>query len=207
MGTHHHGGGEIDLTTAAIQLPDNQKLVIARILKVNHAGEHGAIQIYGAQISIAKIFYPEIVAKLTEMQSHEIGHHRLFAEAMLPRQAKPCRLLFLWSIGGWSLGIAAALMGKKMIWTCTEAVESAVHDHLVDQLAFLATRDTELHDLIKSIQIEEDAHLHHAKKQRGASTAISTGAVGLIKFVTDVLIWMSTSGDSSRLKSELRNEF
>lgn len=207
MGTHHHGGGEIDLMTTDMQLSDNQKLVIARILKVNHAGENGAIQIYGAQISIAKIFYPEIVAKLTEMQGHEIGHHRLFAEAMLSRQAKPCRLLFLWSYGGWGLGFATALLGRKMIWTCTEAVESAVHDHLVDQLAFLATRDTELHDIIKSIQIEEDAHLHHAKKQRGKPNSISVGAVGFIKHLTDVLIWMSTSGDSSKLKSDLGDKF
>ena len=94
-----------------------------------------------------------------------------------------------------------------MIWTCTEAVESAVHDHLKDQLVFLATRDNELHNLIQSIQIEEDAHLHHARQQRGMPNPISVGAVGFIKFVTDVLIWMSTSGDSKRLKSDLKREF
>ena len=188
-------------------MTDRQSQIIARILKVNHAGEHGAIQIYGAQISIAKIFYPEIVAKLTEMQSHEIGHHRLFAEAMLPCQAKPCRLLFLWSFGGWGLGFATALLGKKMIWTCTEAVESAVHDHLVDQLTFLNSRDKELHNIIQSIQIEEDAHLHHARQQRGMSNWISVGIVSIIRFITDVLIWMSTSGDSNSLKSDLKRGF
>ena len=186
---------------------ERDRRIIARILKVNHAGEHGAIRIYGAQISVAKIFYPDIAGKLGEMQGHEVAHHQLFANAMIPRQAKPCRLLFLWTIGGWGLGFATAVLGRKMIWICTEAVESAVHDHLVDQLTFLNSRDKELHNLIQSIQIEEDAHLHHARQQRGTANSISLGAVSIIRLITDVLIWMSTSGDSNRLKSDLKREF
>ncbi|NJM30981.1 MAG: hypothetical protein HC855_13570 [Rhizobiales bacterium] len=54
-----------------------------------------------------------------------------------------------------------------MIWICTEAVEHAVHHHLVDQLAFLEKRDPELHRLISEIQVEELSHLDHAKSSRG----------------------------------------
>lgn len=105
---------------------------IARILKVNHAGEYGAIRIYAAQAAVASLFMPDIIPKLRELRNHEINHERLFLEAMPKHSAHPCRLLFLWSWGGTLLGGLTALMGRRMVWICTEAVESAVHDHLDD---------------------------------------------------------------------------
>jgi len=105
-------------------------LTIARICRVNHAGEHGAIRISGAQIAIARQLYPDIVAELDEMREHEIRHRRLFAEAMPARHSKPCRVMALWALGGSVLGFATALLGRQRIWTCTAAAEEAVHRHL-----------------------------------------------------------------------------
>jgi len=186
-------------------MTEHDAQTIRRILKVNHAGEHGAIRIYAVQSVVARFTAPDIVANLIEMKAHEIEHHMNFAEAMPQRLAKPCRLLFLWAWGGFLLGLATALCGKRMIWICTEAVESAVHDHLNNQLRFLQHCDPSLFNLIAAIKTEEESHLHFAQEGRGPDTVVSRFAVSLIGWVTDVLIWMSTSGDSSRLKVALKN--
>jgi ubiquinone biosynthesis monooxygenase Coq7 len=180
-------------------------ITIRRILKVNHAGEYGAIRIYGAQIAVARTLYPAIVATLSEIRGHEIEHCRLFRAAMPARGARPCRVMAFWSLGGFVLGFVTALLGQRMIWICTEAVESAVHQHLEDQLAFLDGRDPELRALIASIQEEELSHLHEAQERRGAVGPVQKGAVAAIGAVTDLLIWLSTWGDSSRMVREMRS--
>lgn len=178
-------------------------LTVRRILKVNHAGEFGAIRIYGAQIWMARRLFPEIVPTLCDMRDDEIKHCRLFRDAMPSRDARPCRVMAFWSLGGYVLGFLTALGGRNMVWICTEAVESTVHRHLEDQLAFLATRDPQLHGLIASIQEEELAHLREAEKNqttRGLGHALLLPVVAAL---TDLMIWLSTWGDSSWMRAEM----
>ena len=173
-------------------------LTIRRIIKVNHAGEHGAIQIYSAQIAVARWLYPDIVAILREMLGHEISHRAKFRAAMPPRTARPCRIMQLWSIGGWLLGLVTAIMGRRSIWICTAAVEEAVHRHLDDQLQFLIVRDPDLHDIIATIRVEELSHLHHAQSQLPPELGLAARTLMCsITLATDVLIWLSTWGDST----------
>jgi ubiquinone biosynthesis monooxygenase Coq7 len=176
---------------------------VARILKVNHAGEHGAIRIYRSQIIVARWRCPDVVSKLEEMLAHEIMHRARFAEAMPSRQARPCRMLFLWGMGGWLLGAGTAVLGRNAIWACTAAVEEAVHRHLNDQLAFLSGRDQELHALIASIKTEELSHLAHAEEHLTARGPIIRLLRRSIDAVTEGLIFLSTSGDSLRMAREL----
>src|SRR6266478_5663769 len=89
------------------------RLTIARILKVNHAGEYGAIRIYRAQISVAKRLYPDIAPFLAETLSHENNHCAMFRAAMPQRDARPCRIMALWGNGGLVLGFLTALLGVK----------------------------------------------------------------------------------------------
>ena len=115
-----------------------EALTVARIVKVNHAGEFGAIRIYSAQIAVAARRYPDIAPALSEMLAHEQKHCAAFFGAMPQRNSRPCRIMSLWSWGGWLLGFLTALMGRQAIWICTAAVEAAVHRHLDDQLHFLS---------------------------------------------------------------------
>jgi ubiquinone biosynthesis monooxygenase Coq7 len=179
-------------------------LTIARILRVNHAGEYGAIRIYGAQISVAKRWYPDVVPALADMLSHERQHCAAFFAAMPPRGSRPCRVMSLWSFGGWLLGTLTALAGRQSIWVCTAAVETAVHRHLDDQLHFLSDRDAELHAIILSIREEELSHLRHAEAQLTAPGVLQRKLQTAISVITDALIWLSTWGDSTRLAHELR---
>lgn len=155
-------------------------LTIARIVRVNHAGEFGAIRIYSAQILFARRLWPDCVPSLSEMLGHERTHCAAFRAAMPARRSRPC------------------------IWACTAAVEAAVHRHLDDQLFFLANRDHDLHGIILAIREEELAHLHHAEEQLKSPGPALNFLRSLISIATDVLIWLSTWGDSSRMTRALK---
>ncbi|WP_225771969.1 demethoxyubiquinone hydroxylase family protein [Inquilinus sp. Marseille-Q2685] len=174
------------------------RLTIARILRVNHAGEYGAIRIYGAQIAVARRLWPDLVPRLEEMRSDEIRHCRLFRGAMPTRNSRPCRVMQLWSLGGFVLGFATALAGRRTIWICTAAVEAAVHRHLGDQLRFLAGKDDGVGAIIRDINFEEIAHLRTAEAQLGPGHARGR-LYAVIAAITDLLIWLSTWGDSARM--------
>ena len=176
---------------------------VARILKVNHAGEFGAIRIYRAQIWVARRLYPDVVAFLEDTLGHEIRHCALFLDAMPSHNARPCRIMQLWGNGGLVLGFATALLGRNGIWVCTAAVERAVHRHLQDQIHFLRERDAEVHDLIIDIQGEELSHLNHAEEQLSSDALWSRLLRGSISRITDAVIWLSTWGDSTRMAREL----
>nr|WP_315838848.1 demethoxyubiquinone hydroxylase family protein [Bradyrhizobium prioritasuperba] len=179
-------------------------LTIARIVKVNHAGEFGAIRIYSAQIVVSGWLWPDCRPALSEMLRHERNHCAIFGAAMPSRQSRPCRVMHFWSYGGWLLGFLTACLGRQGIWACTAAVEAAVHRHLDDQLHFLKDRDAELHKIILSIREEELAHLHHAEAQLRSPGVFLRGLRATIAVVTDGLIWLSTWGDSSRMARALK---
>ena len=192
---------------ALVALPDlgaSDARTVTRIIKVNHAGEYGAISIYGSQIAIARWRCPEVLPKLYEMLGHEIDHCAKFASAMPARAAKPCRALFLWSTGGRVLGILTAMLGRNGVWACTAAVEAAVHHHLEDQLVFLAGRDQGLFDIIADIRAEEMAHLEHAEKSLTAQGPHIEFLRACVAGLTCLLIWASTSGDSARMARDIR---
>jgi ubiquinone biosynthesis monooxygenase Coq7 len=185
-------------------MTDAARLSAIRIAKVNHAGEYGAIRIYGAQIAVCRKLWPQLADRLAELKAHEVEHCRLFAQALADRGGRPCRAMYLWSMGGWALGAMSALLGPNQIWTCTEAVEDTVHHHLSDQLAFLRHRDPALHDLIEGIRAEEEGHLDLARQHRTRSTLLSRSLETVIRASVEVVIWLSTWGDSSRMRRDLR---
>jgi len=185
-------------------LTAREALTVARIVRVNHAGEFGAIRIYRAQIWVARRLFPDIAADLDEMLQHEIRHCAVFSAAMPARNSRPCRLIGLWSTGGAILGFVTALLGRQGIWTCTAAVEAAVHRHLDDQISFLVNRDRELHDAIRDIRVEELSHLNHAEARLAVPALHHRGLRGLVSFLTDLMIWLSTWGDSTRMARDLR---
>ena len=181
-----------------------EALTIARIVRVNHAGEFGAIRIYSAQIMVAARLCPDCLPALVEMLGHERVHCAKFFTAMPARNSRPCRVMQFWSMGGWLLGFLTALLGRRGVWACTAAVEAAVHRHLDDQLHFLADRDAGLHEIILSIREEELAHLRHAEEQLISPGPLLNFLKRRIGDVTDALIWLSTWGDSVRMARDLR---
>lgn len=183
-------------------LTDDQR-TIARILKVNHAGEFGAIRIYRAQLWVARRWHKALEPFLSETLSHEIAHCQHFLDAMPARDARPCHAMSLWGTGGWMLGFITAVMGTNAIMVCTRAVEATVHRHLDEQLHFLTGRDEPLRALIATIQIEENDHLNFATA-RVRPSVLNAPLAALIVFSTEAVIWLSTQGAVSRMEKAIR---
>jgi ubiquinone biosynthesis monooxygenase Coq7 len=178
---------------------------LADILRVNHAGESGAIQIYTGQRTLARWRAPDLLPFLDQALHDERGHRGEFARLMKERRITPCALLGLWGAGGWLLGLATGTLGRSAILVCTISVERTVHRHLNDQLVWLADRDAEISSAIKLIQVEEMAHLEGAREKslrtRGPILTLDRS----ISWATEVLIWLSTYGASTRKSRRIRD--
>lgn len=192
-----------DLPVPELSLADQR--TIARILKVNHAGEFGAIRIYRAQLWVARRWQADLVPFLNETLAHEIQHCQHFRDAMPTRKTRPCYAMTLWGIGGSMLGLVTALMGRNAIMACTKAVEQTVHRHLDEQIDYLAGKDEPLKALIASIQIEENAHLDFAKTHLKQS-AVYAALEAMIVVSTEIVIWLSTQGAVSRMEQAIKRK-
>lgn len=177
--------------------------LIRRILRVNHAGEHGAVAIYSAQLKHARRAHPDLIPWLEDTLGHEQAHRARFREAMPSRAAKPCRMMFVWSFGGAMLGALTAACGRAGVYVCTAAVERTVHRHLVEQIAFLDSADPSLAQIVRDILVEEDAHLAHAEAHHDARSLLARALGALVAVATETLIFLSTRGDSLRLRGAM----
>lgn len=175
--------------------------IAARILRVNHGGETGAILIYRMQLAVARHRAPDLIPFLQQALADERSHQARFRALMPERASKPCRLMALWTIGGGLLGLASALLGREAILACTEAVERTVHRHLEDQIHWADRNDPVLARTIREIQVEELQHLDFAVQARRLPGFGWLDA--LIAHATEGLIWISTRGDSRRLMRQL----
>jgi ubiquinone biosynthesis monooxygenase Coq7 len=173
------------MTTTADQTVD-------QILRVDHAGECGAIRIYRSQIAVARILHPDCVADLSRMLDHELRHFQTFDSLLKARGIRSCHALPLWMIGGALLGTFTALMGKKAIWVCTAAIENTVNEHLDHQVAVLAATDSEALAAVESIRRDEQEHEDHAVRHGGESRGLYRVLRWLVKGATSTAIWMST---------------
>lgn len=133
------GASQATLTGAATRRAFDR--AVRQILRVNYAGEYGAIRIYDAQIAIARRLHPAVAGFLADTVVHERRHAGAFRALMPARRTRPCAMTPLWGIGGTLLGFSTALMGTNAMMICTEAVERTVHAHLNEQLALLGGRD------------------------------------------------------------------
>ncbi len=184
------------------ELTAEDRRTLSRILKVNHAGEYGAIRIYRAQLWLARRLHSDLVPFLEETLAHEVQHCRHFVDAMPSHGSRPCRAMWLWGLGGSALGVFTALMGRNAVFACTKAVEQTVHRHLDAQIAFLAARDAALCDLIAGIQVEERQHLDHAAGQL-APSPLNRAIESVVNLSTAIVIWLSTQGAVGRMEKAL----
>jgi ubiquinone biosynthesis monooxygenase Coq7 len=131
----------------------------SRVLKVNHAGENGAVNIYAGQICFARFTAPGMVAELAEFKSHEEGHREVFWAELQRRNRPRCRSYWLCGAGGFTLGLITGLFGRRAIAATTVAVERVVLRHLEHQVKQLHGKDEAAVKAIESI-VEEERHHH-----------------------------------------------
>lgn len=161
------------------------------ILKVNHAGEYGAAQIYAAQITVSKVLGFGLTETLKHMQAHEYEHFEIFNSLAMARKSRTCHALWLWALGGYVLGFLTALFGKKGIWSCTIAVERNVFNHLENQLIWSEQNDPELFVAISRIIHDEAEHRDEALKLRGPERFVDRMIEKIVGASTNFAIWLS----------------
>lgn len=162
----------------------------ARILKVDHAGEQGAVNIYRAQIFMARWTAPSLVSELREFKSHEERHRALFWAELQRRGVHRCRSYWLCGIGGWMLGLTTGLLGRHAISATTVAVERVVLGHLKAQLRDLSGIDDAAASVISEIVEEEQLHHDQSASHVRANHVWSKVLSPVVAASTESVIWL-----------------
>ncbi len=136
------------------------KKLIEEFLRVDHAGERGAIKIYEGQLLALKTFMKNdnLKSKLEEMKLHEQEHADYFDKEIKKRNIKPTKFLPLWDLLGVSLGFGSTILGDKAAMLCTASVEEVIDEHYQNQINKIGDDEKELKK--KIIKFRED-ELHH----------------------------------------------
>lgn len=131
------------------------------ILRVDHAGEYGAVAIYKGQLAVFERQHgrEKIVGQLRGMRDEEQDHLDAFDRMLAAGHVRPTAMSPLWNAAGYALGVGTALMGEKAAHACTEAVETVIEEHYGDQVVELnEAGETELAARMAKFQEEEIAH-------------------------------------------------
>lgn len=129
----------------------------ARMLRVDQAGEYGATRIYAGQMAVMgdrAAHSGEVAHMAAQEQVHLDRFNALIAE----RGVRPTALQPVWSVAGYALGAATALLGPEAAMACTAAIETEIDLHYSQQLDELSGDDPELGAMIAEFRDDERAH-------------------------------------------------
>ena len=138
----------------------NSKNKVEEFIRVDHAGERGAVKIYEGQLlALNTLVQNESLKKtIEEMKVHEKEHCEFFETEIKKRNIKPTKFLPLWDLLGVGLGFGSTLLGKKAAMLCTASVEEVIDEHYQNQINQLGSDEKNLKN--KIIKFRED-ELHH----------------------------------------------
>jgi ubiquinone biosynthesis monooxygenase Coq7 len=138
------------------------------MIRVDHAGECGAIKIYQGQLAV--LGHTASAATIRHMEAQEQAHKETFDKMIVGRGVRPTALMPLWNVAGYALGAVTALMGEKAAMACTVAVEEVIDDHYRQQSEKLGALDPALKDTVDRFRTEEIAHRDTALQHGAAET-------------------------------------
>ena len=148
----------------------SNKKKIEEFIRVDHAGERGAIKIYEGQLLALNTFVKDDELKKTieEMKEHEHEHANYFEQEIRRRRIKPTKFLPLWDLLGVGLGFGSTLLGKKAAMLCTASVEEVIDEHYQNQIDQIESDEKELKEKIIKFREDELNHKDIAY-EKGAS--------------------------------------
>ena len=140
---------------------------LSEILRVDHAGEVAAVQIYRAQAAVfaASPARAELAGRMRALQAQEAAHLAAFETLLTDRQARPSLLSPLWRAAAFALGAGTALMGEAAAHACTDAVEAVIEEHYAGQVEELALSEPALAAQLARFRDDELAHQAEAVEQ------------------------------------------
>ena len=168
--------------------PTREEL-IARMLRVDHAGEYGARRIYDGQLAV--LGRSAVAPAIREMAEAERTHLEAFDRLLVERRVRPTALSPLWHTAGFALGAATALLGARAAMACTVAVEEVIEAHYAAQIERLGADEEALARTLREFGADEARHretgLAHDAERTPGYRAVSTA----IKRGTKLAIWLS----------------
>ncbi len=143
---------------------------IEEFIRVDHAGERGAIKIYEGQLLALNTLIKDDKLKdlIEKMKDHEKEHLDFFNKEIKKRNIKPTKFLPLWDLLGVGLGFGSAIMGKKATMLCTASVEEVIDGHYQNQLNELQSDENILKEKIKKFR-DDEIHHKNIAYENGAS--------------------------------------
>lgn len=169
--------------------PANPRETLARMLRVDHAGEYSAVRIYAGQRAVLRN-HP-LAPELKHMAEQEQVHLDAFNQILPEHRVRPSLLQPLWHVAGYALGAGTALLGPRAAMACTVAVESVITEHYDAQLARPEIISGHVRDQIQRFRNEELEHhnlaLGHEAEQAPAYHLLS----GVIKSGCKAAIWLA----------------
>jgi len=166
---------------------------IEEFIRVDHAGERGAIKIYEGQLLALNTFVKDENLKKTieKMKNHEKEHLDFFNKEIKKRNIKPTKLLPLWDLLGISLGFGSAIIGKKATMLCTASVEEVIDEHYQNQINELDSDEKVLKEKIKKFRNDELHHRDIAYEQGASKKGLYSILDKIIKTGSKVAINIS----------------
>tara|TARA_B100001996_G_scaffold8466_1_gene7163 strand:- start:4 stop:537 length:534 start_codon:yes stop_codon:yes gene_type:complete len=145
-------------------MKSTDKKILEEIIRVDHAGERGAIKIYEGQLLALNTFRnnEELKKTIEEMKKQEKKHFEFFDKEIQKRKIKPTVFLPLWDLMGVALGFGTTMIDKKAAMLCTASVEEVIDDHYKNQLDKLGDDEKELKNNIEKFRQEEIDHKNEA---------------------------------------------
>lgn len=174
--------------------PDPRETV-ERIIRVDQAGEFGAVRIYEGQLAALRWTGRANGAtgrKIAAMARAEREHNREFDRLLTARRVRPTVLSPLWNVAGFALGAATALLGDKAAMACTVAVEETIDKHYAHQAAALGDDEAELRATLEKFRAEEIEHKDTALASGAEQAPAYEALTGMIKAGSRLAIWLST---------------
>ena len=163
--------------------------LIARMIRVDHAGEYGAKRIYDGQLAV--LGRSAAAPAIRAMAEAEQAHLDTFDELLVERRVRPTALAPVWHVAGFALGAASALLGERAAMACTVAVEEVIEEHYVDQARKLGDDEAALRRTLEEFGADEAGHretaLAHEAEQAPGYEALSAA----VKGGTRLAIWLS----------------
>ena len=136
------------------------KKTLEEIIRVDHAGERGAIKIYEGQLLALNTLKQDndLKKQIEEMKDHELEHYNFFEKELQKRKIAATKLLPLWDLLGLGLGFGTAILGKKATMLCTASVEEVIGEHYKNQTYKLGDDEKDLKENIIKFRDEELNH-------------------------------------------------
>ncbi len=164
------------------------KSIAEKMIKVDHAGENGAVNIYRAQYLISRIRARHLLPELKHFQEHEMEHRQIFASHLSSNGIRPCVSYHLCGLGGWWLGFVTGLIGPSAVMATTYAVENVVLEHLEHQAEYLRKQEPMALKCVEAIIEDEKAHHDHAFNRFDHDGLLAKFLVRIVKLCTENVI-------------------